>query len=225
MAYIREDQYIQNFFALRNSNIDSAYQELINNIITSFRAPAPGNTMDIDYILQNIQQRISPVYFNPTSAQNPMTQLPIAIINQNPEPSLKKQSFELFYPKLKASVGVILSLPIELNLPDVNIPELTNILMDLNSKKEIPKRLETSHCFLIGKVLLNLKNKLDNPVAFAILLKDINISRSYALFLVKFASLCMDFPRLKTICRPVHELSKYFKYIKIAVQADAAFWR
>jgi len=226
MANLREDKFVVDFLQHRDYNTDSAYQDLIQHILSSFRNPPPTQPYNIDYIMTEIQKNTIglPVYFNPTANLNTTAQLPPTIVRLYQDVSPKRERFEIFYNKLKASVGSVTPIPVEENIPDGDIPELTIILRDLYSKKDVPKRLETTHSYLIGKVLLALKNKINNQAIFATIVKEIKLSKSYIYFLIKFSLLCMNFPKLKTVSRPIRELNCYFKYIKVALQRDVIFW-
>jgi len=78
--------------------------------------------------------------------------------------------------------------------------------------------------FLIGKVLLAIKNKTHEPALFTSIVKNMKFSKSYAYFLVNFALLSITFPKLKTVCRPIREIKNNFAKIKSAVERDAGFW-
>ena len=227
MAHIREDQYVRDFLVKRTNNIDKAYQDFITDIITSYRTVAAGVTLDIDYcIIQINNQTIginTPIYFNP-NGNNTVTQLPPVITELQPRTHDVLERSEACYKKLKESIGEIHTLPSEENIPAGNQVQLTNILKDLMSKKNVPKRMELSQTYIIGKVLLALKNITINSKEFLSVMKDIGFSRSHSYFLIDFSVLCMKFPKLKTAAVSIREIKTHFSYIKQAVQRDSVVW-
>ena len=94
--------------------------------------------------------------------------------------------------------------------------QLLDIITEL--KKDVPKRMELSQTFIIGKVLLALKNLMHEPRSFLTISKDIEFSRSHAYFLIDFSLLCMKFPKLKTASVCYFEIKTYFSYIKHAAR-------
>ena len=103
---------------------------------------------------------------------------------------------------------------------------MRNILKDLESKRNVPKRSDIYNNFLIGKVLLSIKNKSASAKQFLQYAKeDVRYSKSYAYFLIDFARLCMEFTKMKTVSIPIGSIKRYFHYIKQEVENDATFWK
>ncbi len=55
--------------------------------------------------------------------------------------------------------------------------------------------------------------------------EDVKYSKSYAYFLIDFAILCMEFPKLKTVAFPIRSIRTYFSFIKDMVKKESQFWK
>src|SRR5579863_2445246 len=103
---------------------------------------------------------------------------------------------------------------------------MRNILKDLHLKRHVPRMFETKHHFNIGKVLLVIKNKSANNKAFLEYARtDVGYSKSFSYFLIDFATLCMEFPKLKTVSVSIGSIKTRFAFIKQQVRTEAAFWQ
>ena len=224
-----EDLYIKDFLSQRLVSIDGAYNKLLQDTVNEMRNGNP-TKVDIDYILFQVKLETdksvtAPIYFDPTTPNNGVTQLPATVPETRPRRDDILVKSEAFYKKLKESSGYDLPLPNEENLPDGDLHNMRDILKDLHSKTDIPRRLTTIHCFLIGKVLLAIKNKSKTTKEFLQYAKeDVKYSKSYSYFLIDFAILCMEFPRLKTVASPIRSIRTYFSHIKDMVKKESQFW-
>ena len=114
----------------------------------------------------------------------------------------------------------------EENIPDGDLDHMRNILKDLFEKRNVPKRLDIQHHYIIGKVLLTIKNQANSTQQFLEHAKtNVGFSKLFLYFLIDFAVLCMEYPKLKTVSIPIRSIQRYFAYIKQAVKNDAVFWK
>jgi len=223
-----ENNIIQSFLLRRQNNIDLAYNELLRDVVVELKQQVP--RYDVDYILSQVKMEtdklVTPVYFHPHAQNNGVAQLPPTVT----ETTIRKDELlaksTSFYQRLKESAGDLFHLPLEENIPDGDLDHMRNILKDLFEKRNVPKRMDIQHHFMIGKVLLTIKNQTNSTKQFLEHAKtDVGYSKSYSYFLIDFAVLCMEYPKLKTVSIPIRSIQRYFAYIKQAVKNDAVFWK
>jgi hypothetical protein len=230
-SHHNEDVCINEFLSLRLINIDTAYNTLLHTVVAEVRK-GDQSIYDVDYVLQQIKSKTellsSPVYFNPNFVNNPVQQLPVIITDEKrgeDERESTRKALE-FYQKLKEHTGDISLLPQEENIPDGDLVHMRNILKNLESKRDIPRRMIINHCFLLGKVLLAIKNKAKSSTLFLEHAKhDVGFSKSYSYFLIHFSRFCMEYPKLKTVSISITSIRKHFVSIRSFVENDGAYWK
>ncbi len=230
----KEDSLVQQFMANRDINLECSYQKLVEEIIAYFERgghTTSGDTLDLTYFITQIKQQtermVTPKYVNPTTT-NGLTILPPTIAEIEPRCDELKKRSQAFYNMMKSSVGDIFLLPAEDNIPTGDTTNMRNILKDLHCKRDVPKRMAIYQCYLIGKVLLNLKNILGVGKVRKLLeyvKEDVGYSKSYSYFLIDFCKLCMEFPKVKTVSVPIRAVKVYLSYIKTEVSKESTFWK
>ena len=96
-----------------------------------------------------------------------------------------------------------------------DLKELHNGLHALSAKK-------TYQCFLIGKVLLAMKNK---DKKFMEKVKAVvKYRRSYVYFLIDFYNACVKYPKLKKVSISIGKIKCYFSFIKSQLEKEQTFW-
>ena len=171
-TYVYEDCYVNDFLTSRNSDIDDAYQRIIQDMISVMRnfykdqiivLTPDRRSINMDYVFNKIKMetqllgKAQYVFTNGTGIHQRMSD---TLVEQQSHQDEQQQKLETLYKRLKKSVTtrIELDLPTEDNIPDGDVTNLRNILKDLNTRKNIPKSLMTNQCYLIGKILLSLKN-------------------------------------------------------------------
>jgi hypothetical protein len=228
VSHAAEEKVIQDFLLQRLNNIDQAYNKLLESVVIELKQQPP--RYDVDYILSQVkietEKLVTPIYFDSNAPNNGVTQLPASVLETIPRRDELLVKSTSFYQRLKESAGDLSHLPLEENIPDGDLNHMRNILKDLFSKRNVSKRLDIQHHFIIGKVHLTIKNQSNSTKQFLEHAKtDMGCSKSLAYFLIDFAVICMEYPKLKTVSIPVRSIQRYFAYIKQAVKNDAVFWK
>jgi len=228
-----EDAYIKEFFEHREKNIETAYQELLNNVISTlkplFTGPVvvqtpDGRSFDLEYITNQIKIKTAPLYIVDNNP-NKLIALPNNLTELHPRPD-NQIKLRSLYNQLKRSIATTnLDILAEESIPNGDVRNLRYILKDFNTRKDIPKSHMTNHYYLTGKILLYLKNHQQTVSEFLKDVKhDVGYSKSYTYFLIDFYLLCSRYTKLRTVAFPIGKIKTHFSYIKDAVCNDAQFW-
>jgi len=228
----KEEDYIKDFLTRRSINVENAYQQVLEDIITLlknlFTRPViiqtpNGDHLNLEFIVDNMKLITAPQYSVDNNPVNLNT-----LVEQQPR-RRDPDKLTTMYNRLKNSINqtTTLDLPTEANIPlDNNITNLRNILKDLNSRRNSPRSQITYQCYLTGKVLLSLKNYQATVSEFLENVKnDVGFSKSYSYFLINFYLLGSEFIKLRTVTFPIRTMKTHFAYIKTLIHRDAALWR
>ena len=146
--YVSEDCYVNNFLTSRSSDIDDAYQRIIQDMISVMRnvnndqiivITPDGCNINMDYVFNKNKMetqllgKAQYVFTNGTSIHQRMSD---TLVEQHPHQD-EQQKLETLYKRLKESLTtrIELNLPTEDNIPDGDVTNLRNILKDLNTRK------------------------------------------------------------------------------------------
>jgi len=225
-----EDEYVKNFIANRSLDVDNAYINILDDLLSTLQSLYTGPVMivtpnflnlNLNLITEKIKQTTKPQYVS-----NAINFVSSRLTENQPRPdeTLKQDKM---YLQLKNSINDSnFELPTENAIPnDDNITNLRHILKDLNRRKEVPKSQATYQCYLMGKVLLSLKNNQPSRVEFLKCVKnDVLYSKSYTYFLIDFYLLCSNYTKLRTVSFPIRTIMRNFSFIKKSIPRDAPFW-
>ena len=122
VTYVSEDYYVNDFLTSRSSNIDSAYQRIIQDMISVMRnfqiivTTPDGRSINMDYVFNKIKietqllGKTQYVFINGTSIHQRMSD---TLVEQHSHQDEQQQKLERLYKRLKESVTT----RIELDLP------------------------------------------------------------------------------------------------------------
>src|SRR5271163_2310967 len=224
---MEEQQWIAtHFLHAYNQNKDLAYQTIIKHGVAVFSQSnvdllrkIDGSPMDLIILNQHIitvLQNNNPV---------PAAPLPTPITDINPV-NLTQEEEEKnnkIYIRLKDSVCLdSVDVYTEQQILHHDLIGLGDTLLALDKNLKNMLVLKTPQYFLLGKILLAMKN-ID--LHFMNIVKEkVQYSRSYIYFLIDFYKQCVQFPRLKQTKLPIGIISKSWRYIKDKLILDNAFW-
>lgn len=182
-----------------------------------------GTPLDFVFLVQELTKAIQQLNEVTTLA------LPIPINDERPvdgdlqhQQDLQKRS-EKFYRALKESVrDNTTTIHLEINIPDGDIYTLTSCLKELYHDLSKLDAQKIYQYFLIGKVLLAMKNKDKKFMKQA--KEVVGYSRQYAYFLIDFYKECVKYPKLAKVSFPIGQIKLYFSYIKHKLGVDKQFW-
>lgn len=218
---------------------DSAYQKLLQHgvgvltkDVSKTEMKADNTPMDFVYIAKRIPHVVKELhgahFVQP--AQNggllpPLAPLPTPIPDNSPVMSKTdkdNQQANRFYDELKKSVKECDQVHHENELPDDSIVNLGKCLKVLHLELDVSGSAKIKHYFLIGKVLLAMKNK---EKEFMEHVKDqVQYSSQHVYFLIDFYKQCVKYPRLKMTSLPIRKVKRWFCFTKAKLNEDAMFW-
>lgn len=226
MALGRENLYVTVFMEKRLLDFDTAYQQLTQDCVNaSLNIQGLSTTgLNMDYIFGRIKESVAilktPQYIGPGSTV--VTPLPPVL--QELFPRVQHQKETEFYLNMKKTANFNHAVHSENQIPDSDVETMRTILKDLHSGLSASKRQNIFQYYLIGKVLLTIKNKCIGKTFSTYIKQDIGFSQSHSYFLIDFALLCMTYPKLKQIAVPIGKLKTYFSHIKTLIINDANYW-
>jgi len=226
---MEEQQWIlTQFLPLYHQNRDHAYQRIINHSvallsqtnINDLILKTDGTPMD----LTTLNQHISTVIQHGIPQQNNMP-LSTPVVDVNPIDLQQEQQdmHNKIYNRLKGSVcDDQVEMYHEAQILNHNLQGLGYCLKSMDKNLKNITVVKTTQYFLIGKVLLAMKN-IDTNFLIAVK-KEVSYSRSYVYFLIDFYKQCTQYPRLKLVRLQISLINKSWSYIKNMMQTDAVFW-
>jgi hypothetical protein len=221
------------FIPLYKLNADRAYQTVLEHGVarisldTSKGILRSDNTlMDFTLIANQIpavvEQINRGIFVDSTNGLTPMT-IPITEVNPRvaKDEADRRKALE-FYNKLRGSITGGDRTHSENELPDDCIFNLGKCLKELHGELDVIGAAKTQHYFLIGKILLAMKNK--DKQFMKIVKEEVRYSPQHAYFLIDFYKTCVEYPKLKRVSVPIGKINNCFGYIKFKLNEDRQFW-